>query len=231
MPKKKKEKGESKILYLNAESVEDLCRYVCRFDFASSTLILSESSKENRLIAIGERIGETQIAYYADVKGSGSTMVYEPAIEKGKDKVQFTEKTEMPNKYYINVIRLNLGTFATTKNVDKKKVQLIRVKNQIDLIAAAIRRSAKDEAMANIYSFISGKKQILAAFDVLESLSIEKPILYYAFAEAKIAGNFARYDYRNSVLDFTNTISEHAYLYAKIINLAEAFPFFKQANK
>jgi hypothetical protein len=230
MPKKKKEKEESRILYLHAESVEDLCRYACRFDFASGTLILSESSKGNRLIAIGERIGETQIAYYADVKESGNMMVYEPSIENGKDRAQFTERAEMPNRYYINVIRSSLETFETAKNVDKKKVQLIRVKNQIDLIGAAIRRSAKDEAMANIYSFISGKKHILAAFDILESLSIDKPILYYAFAESKILGNFARYDYRNSVMDFTNSIGEHAYLYAKIINLAEAFPFFKASE-
>lgn len=232
MPAKKKEKEEkNKILYIRAASAEDLCRYACRFDFMSGTLIIEESKQGKLLVALGERIGETQIAYCAPVKESGGMISYEPSVEGGRDRMKFTSVAEPSNKYFINVMRVELSGYETAEGIEKKSVQMVKVGDVMDLIGAVIRKAAKEETIANVYSFTSEGKHVIAAFDVLDALSDERPVFYYAFAEAKSKGNFARYDYRNNILDFTNTAGDHAYMYAKIINLADAFPFFKKGNK
>jgi len=228
MPKNKKEEEESKIFYLKAESVEDVCRYACSFDFNSGALILTGSKGGKRLVALGEKVGNAQLAYYAGIKESGNIIMYEPAAEGGKDKATFTNYAGLPNKYYIHVMRIDLGKIAETSSITSKKVQLIKFENTLDLIGAAIRKAAKEETIANVYSFMHKGKQVLAAFNVLDALSNEKPIFYYAFSDKKTDDNFARYDYRANAIDFANATDDHAYLYAKIICLAEAFPFFKK---
>jgi len=229
MPVKKKQKEEkSKLLYLKAASVEDICRYACRFDSLSGTLILEESNQGNKLIALGERIEEVQLAYFFPIKESGGMIAYEPAVEGAKDRMRFTTLSEPSNKYFINVMRIDLSGYEIAKGIDSKRVQMVRVKDVMDLIGAVIRKAAKEETIANVYSFVSAGKRVIAAFEVIDALASERPVFYYAFAESKSEGNFARFDYRNNSLDFTNTTGDHAYLYAKIINLSEPFPFFKK---
>ncbi len=225
MDKEKKEKEESRILYLRAESAEDICRCACKFDFTSETLVLAESGKGNRLIALGERVGETQIAYYSAVKGSGGIILYEPATRDNRESMQFTTETDLPGKQYINVMRADLGKFASASTIDAKKVQLVKISKPEDLVGAIIRKAAGDEKIASVYAFNVGAKRMIGAFDVLDSLSNDKPAFFYADAGAANRGNFARYDYRSNVLDFANMMEGHAYMYAKVINLAEPFPF------
>ena len=54
MQKKEKEE-KNKILYIRAASAEDLCRYACRFDFMSGTLIFQESKQGKLLVALAGR--------------------------------------------------------------------------------------------------------------------------------------------------------------------------------
>jgi hypothetical protein len=231
MAKKKEKEESSKIFYIRAASAEDICRYVCRFDFTSSTLLLSESKKEKKLVAMGERVEKTQIAYYSPVKESGSIVAYEPASDGRNERMAFAAKAEASNKYYINVMRADLSSYGTAKVIDSKKIRLVKVDEAMDLIGAAIRKAAKEETISNVYVFLFKGKHVLAAFDVIDALSSDGPVFYYSFSDAKLHGNFARYDYRNNALDFTNAAGDHAYMYAKIINLAEPFPFFKPGNK
>ena len=225
--KSKKDKDESKILYLRAGSVEDLCRYACKFDFTSDTLLLSNS----RLIALGERVGETQIAYYAATGESGSVILYEPAGSETKERASFTTNTDLPNKQYINVMRVDLSKFATTNSIETKDIQLIAVEDPLDLVRAVIRNASHDERLAHVYSFGSGAKRDLGAFDVIGGLSNDRLAFFYAHTGSSKVGNFARYDYRNNVLDFADGMEGHAYMYAKVINLAEPFPFLTKTKK
>ena len=225
--KDKKEKEESKIFYLRASSPEDLCRYACKFDFTADTLILSGS----RLIAFGERIGETQIAYYAQTKEGGNVLLYEPASDESKERAAFTKSTDLPNKQYINVMRADLGKFVTASTIDAKEVQLIEVANPTDLVGAVIRNASHDERLAHVYSFASGSKRALGAFDVIAGLSNDRLAFFFAYIDSSKKGNFARYDYRNNVLDFVDVMEGHAYMYAKVINLAEPFPFLEKMKK
>ena len=106
--------------------------------------------------------------------------------------------------------------------VDENRV---KVENPIDLVGAAIKKASGEEIVANIYAFESEGKKVIAAFDVLNSLSNDKPVFYYSILEKEKLGNFARYDYRNNSMDFSNSMGDHAYLYAKVINLTKPFPF------
>jgi hypothetical protein len=225
--KEKKEKEESKLFYLRAASIEDLCRYACKFDFTSDTLLLSGG----RLLALAERVDETQIAYYAPTKESGSVLLYEQASYGTKEKAEFTTRTDMPNKQYISVMRVDLSGFATTTTIDSKSVQPVKVEEPVDLIGAVIRNASHDERLAHVYSFSAGAKRALGAFDVIDGLSNSRIAFFYAYVDPSKHGNFARYDYRNNVLDFVDIMEGHAYMYAKVINLAEPFPFLPKTIK
>ncbi len=225
--KGKKDKEESRIFYLRAASIEDICRLVCRFDFTSDTLLLSNG----KLMALGERVGETQIAYYITTKDNGSVLLYEPAYRETEERAMFTASTDLPNKQYINVMRADLSRFATAAVVDEKSVQLIKVEASTDLIGAVIRNASRDEKLAHVYCFSTGAKTVLGAFDAVEGLSNDKIAFFYAYLGSPKRGNFARYDYRNNVLDFVDSMEGHSYMYAKVINLAEPFPFLEKASK
>ena len=223
--KEKEEDKESKVLYLKVSSVEDICRLACNFDFTAETLMLSKFPEGSRIIAFGEKAEDTQIAYYANTTDVDGIIMYEPATEDTKERAAFTNRTDQPNKYYISVLRADLSQFPLTDVLDEKSIHIIRVANPIDLVAAAIKRAAKDETISNIYSFSSDGKKVLAAFNVLEALSNDKLIFYYSILDKEKLGNFARYDYRNNSLDFANSMGDHAYMYAKVINLSAPFPF------
>ncbi len=228
---KDKEKEESKMLYLRAASIGDICRYACRFDFTSETLLLSKESGSNKLIALGERIDGTQIAYFSDTRENGNLILYEPATEDGEERVAFTSNTDLPNKQYINVMRADLSKFVPATGIDSKKVQLIKVENAADLVSAVIRKASSNERLASLYAFTLESERLLGAFDALDALSNDKPAFFFASAGSAKHGTFARYDYRSNVLDFSDRMEGHAYVYAKIINLAEPFPFLKKPAK
>lgn len=224
----KKEKEHLKMFFLRAESVADVCRRACSFTFNPYTLLLARFKGEDRLIDLGSNIGKTQLAYYAPTKERGSLVIYEPATEGREEKVTFTDHTDAPNKYCINVMRIDLGSFEVATEIDAKDVQQLRVGSELELVRAAIGKSAKDEQMNNIYAFSLGGKKVLAAFEIVPELSNDKPMFYYAVSESRVLGNFARYDYKNNTLDFSDSVGDHAYMYAKVINLAESFPFLKK---
>ncbi len=228
MPKSKKE-AKGSISYIRAESIEDIARRACRFDYTADILLLSKAAKGNDLISFGGRIKDTILAYYVNVKEAGRIIRYAPASEEAGEKAEFVPsiKADTTNSYYINVMKADLAGFSRAKGIDAKAVESIAVESAIDLVSAVIKKTSKeDSAFAHVYSFPFKGKRILAAFDVVGSLSNDRPAFFFAPFEGRTKG-FARYDYREDRLDFTDRVGEHAYLYAKVINLAEPFPFFR----
>ncbi len=225
MPKSKKEKEENKVIYLKTNSVEDICRRACNFDFTTETIILSKFDKGSRLVYFGEKAETTQIAYYASTTDTDGIIMYEPGSQDVQERAVFTSKTDLPNKYYIGILRADLGLFPVAEEIDEKEVHIIRVQTPIDLVGAAIKKASREENVATIYSFTSEGKNVLAAFNILDSLADDKLVFYYTVHDSEKVENFARYDYRNNTLDFSNVMENHAYMYAKIIHLSEPFPF------
>jgi hypothetical protein len=229
MPKSKRE-AKGSIYYARAESIEDIARRACKFDYTSDLLLLNRTAKGNELISFGGRIKDTILAYYVNVKESGRIIRYAPASEGAAEKAEFVPsmRADATNGYYINVMKADLGGFSRSKGIDAKSVELIGVDSALDLVSAVIKKTSKEEsAFAHVYAFPFKGRRILAAFDLVNSLSNDRPAFFFAPFEGKTR-SFARYDYREDRLDFTDTIGEHAYLYAKVINLAEPFPFFRR---
>lgn len=228
MPKSKKE-AKGSIFYLRAESLEDIARRACKFDYTADLLLLSKTAKGNDIISLGGRIRDTVLAYYVNVKGSGRILRYSPASEDAEESAEFVTSMgpDTQNRYYLNVMESDLSGFARAKGIDRKSVELIRVGSALDLVSAVIKKTSKEETLAQAYSFPFRGKRMLAAFDVVNSLSDDKPAFFFTPIDGDVK-SFARYDYREDRLDFTNQVGEHAYMYAKVINLAEPFPFFAQ---
>ena len=107
--------------------------------------------------------------------------------------------------------------------VDTRSITDVRAS---DLIGFAIKKAAKDESLSQLFSFDWKGRRVVGAFNLVDGLADGKTAFYYSFCEEKTLG-FARYDYREDRVDFSDSMGEHAYMYAKVVNLAEPFPFFK----
>lgn len=222
---RKDKKQERKLCYIEANSVEDICRCACKFDYSSDALLLSRKGDKFRLVALGEKIDNVTFAYYATIPKQGKVMMYAPASAGTKEKAEFVSSTDQPNKYYLNVIALSLDDLATTKKINKKMVEIVKVESAEELIRSAIMSSSKEEALAKVYLFSKGKSTMIGAFDIIDALRDGKPLFYCAPCKERGVMTFARYDYREAKLEFTDTVGEHSYLYARVINLKEPFPF------
>lgn len=214
------------MLYVRVASLEDLCRLVCNFDFTAEPLVMYSHKKGNRLVAFGEHVGDAQIAYYVDTRDDGSILLYEPGNRDGSETAAFVKSAEQAGKYYINVVHADVGAYQETSKPDKKGMMLIKVEKAEDLVGAVVRKALKDERVACLYASGSGPKT-LVAFNALGALADDKITIYYSTLKSKQEGDFARYDYKSNSLDFSGSMESHAYMYAKVINLAEPFPFLK----
>jgi hypothetical protein len=224
MPKKKQEQG--RLLYVKAASLEDICRHACNFDFTAEPLIMYRHRSGNRLIALGEHIGDTQLAYYVESRGDGSILLYEPGNGETGESARFVGSADQTGKHYINVVHADLSAYRESAEPDKKGIVLINVEKPEDLVGAIARKSVRDESMACVYATGAGAKRIVA-FNALGALADDKLTVYYSRLGSKPEGNFARYDYKDNSLCFVRSMESHAYVYAKVINLAEPFPFLK----
>ncbi len=224
MPKKKQEQG--KLLYVKAVSLEDLCRHACNFDFTAEPLVMYKHKAGNRLVALGEHIGEAQLAYYVNTSADGSILMYELGYGNTGEHAGFVNSADQTGRNYINVVHADLGAYRETAEPDKKGIVLIKMERPEDLVGAVVRKSVRDESIACVYATGTGARTIVA-FNALGALADDKLTVYYSRLDSKPDGNFARYDYKNNSLGFVKSMESHAYVYAKVINLAEPFPFLK----
>lgn len=225
--KEKGEKHKETIYYVKLASVNDLCRLACKFDMTSDMLLLDERKGANRLIAFGEKIGDTQIAYYAEVSGVGGIMRYTPPSGGTPESSAFTRSVEQEGRFYLPIMRLDMGAIATSDKVDDKMLSMVKAGGAIDVMRGIIRRSAKDEEMGHVYAFKSGSKHIVCAFNLVEELTNDMSTLYYAEEEGEL-GSFAKYNYKEDRLTFGDEMEGLGSFYIKVVNLAAPFPFFKE---
>jgi hypothetical protein len=221
---KSKEKHEKSILYIKAASLNDLCRWVFDFDFTSRSLVYSKG----RLIALGESVGETTLAYYVNIEAESRLISYKfPSSAREPETAHFIRQADESNKNVINVIHMDLGWMKEAKKVEKDSISVIRMESPEDIFNATVKRAVREEAFMYAYSFVSGKKRYICGFDLLDELAGEKKTFYYAALSNTSTAGFVRYKYTDNTFEFTDTVEEHSYIYVKIINLAEPFQFFK----
>lgn len=225
-------KNKSKnMLYIKLKSLDDLCRYVCNFDYTNSSLMLTKEGSQQRLFAVGETVGDSTIAYYVNVTKPEQVISYTyPSYDNQSENSHFLEAPAHQQSHYMNIINIRRSGFKQSKLNAPKDLITIELEDSSDLIKAIIKRGVSSESIPQIYAFEYGKKTIMCGFDVIEELSDDVKILYYAVSSSTKRENFARYKYSENKVDFTDFLGEHSYMYAKIINLAEPYPFFKMPN-
>ena len=217
------------MFYVKLASLNDLCRYVENFDYTASNIVCMKDGSSYRLMAFGEQLENVMLAYYVNTTSGERIISYTyPSSSGQEENSHFVEEIGTHPNHYVNIIEIDGASFKTAKRL--KPVPLVKISTPESLITAVIRRGMSGELLPQIYSFQHSGKAMLCAFDLIEELSEGQRTLYWAEARSKPKANFARYKYSDNKVDFADHMGEHSYMYAKIINLAEPFPFFKNAR-
>jgi len=224
---KNEREGAKKIMYIKAKSLDDIVRYACRFDSSPGELLSAKVDGEDRLIALGESIDDSNIAYYTSSTTTSKIIKYD--FGASENKIEFIHSIDQkPNSQYIEIVSFETFPFKTTKTLKKELIAQIKVKGSDDLIKSVIRKAVEKEEIGSAYVFSSRGKTYIAAFDIIESLTDSLKTFYYAEMHNYKNEEFARYDYSKNTIDFSDEFGEHTYLYVKLIKLAEPFPFFTE---
>ena len=223
MPKGGKAKHERSIIYVKAASLADICRFAFNADFTSRSLIFFKG----RLMAIGEQIGNTLVAYYVHADKKENCVRYKfSSSAKEPEIAEFADAID-EGKSGMNIIEVNLGYIKEAKDVEKDQIEQISIPSPGDLMNAAVKKAVREESFMSLYSFVYNNKRYIAGFELLDELSNEKKTFYYSMLKNNSTAGYAKYKYSDNTFEFTETVEEHSYIYVKIINLAEPFQFFK----
>ncbi len=231
MKSKKRQAGPKSLVFIKLGSLDDLSRYACNYDYTNAQLISFKSGSVYRIFAMGEEIGKSAIAYYISNPKSERTISYTyPSSASQKENSHFISAEKQEGSNAINIICIDSARICDAKLKEKEFPAIARLSSVHDLLTAALMQASGTETIPHIYSFTHKGRAILCAFDVIEGLSEENKILYYALPDKNQSGSFVRYKYSDNRIDFTEYMGEHSYMYAKIIHLAEPFPFFKMPD-
>ena len=231
MKSKKRQAGPRSLIFIKLGSLDDLSRYVCNYDYTSLQLVSFSSGGAYRIFALGEEIGKSALAYYiANPKAERAISYTYPASPLHKENSHFTSGEKQEGSSTLNIICIDSAGISDGKPKEKELPSIARLSSVHDLITATLMLASGTESIPHIYSFTYKGRPVLCAFDVVEGLSDENKILYYALPDKNPSGSFVRYKYSDNRIDFTEYMGEHSYMYAKIIHLAEPFPFFKMPD-
>lgn len=226
MPKPPK---TNSILYVKLASLDDLSRFACNFDYTSSNIVSVKGKNGYSLMVFGEQIEGTTLAYYLNMPDRESMICYTyPSSSSQSENSHFVKEIGTHPNHYMNILEMEGKNLKKAAKV--KAISLVMVHSHEALITAVIKKGVSHESLAHIYSFSKNGKTVFCAFDIIDELSEGPRTLYYSISDRKPNAGFARYKYTENKVDFATYMGEHSYMYAKIINLAEPFPFFKMPN-
>jgi hypothetical protein len=228
-PKISKAKNKKGIdaYFLELKSPLDLARYVCDFGSFIEPINAVRSSKDHYILfSRGEKIGKKSSIYYAETKNLGKIGIYRHGdlVEDFYmiDNIKLFENF----KYYrIPIIEIERLPFNSSK-AKADGVTSIEIKDFDSMVKEAISIAVKTETIAKLYAFFDGSKHILGAFDIMNGDDDNK-IFWYSTIDNNEEFNFLRYDYNSDIVEEVNVSDENpSFIYVKVINLAEKFPFF-----
>ncbi len=224
---KKEEKRGSSLLYVKARTMEDIARYAYSPDVAPKNLVCTKSGNSFRLVVFGEHINDTVMAYYVDIADESNAMRYTLPNSYERESAVLAVGNSANEKNSMSVLRMDLSVFKEEKDISQEDILLIMVSSADDIVNTVARRSAREEISMPLYSFERDGKKYIAGFDLVEELNDDRKTFYYAVLQDKECKSFIKYNYADNTFSLTNSVDEHAYIYLKVMNLEQAFPFFK----
>ncbi|MDE1857257.1 MAG: hypothetical protein KGH98_04230 [Candidatus Micrarchaeota archaeon] len=220
MPRSKQKKNA--YIQVRLKSIIDLARLCCTFSNIQQTAYSVKQGKGYTMFAIGERVGDSRMAYTAGASGDGSAAVY--SVE-GAESLELVDTPPQDyhtaRRYRIPIVELAKWSFEKPR---KEEIRAIRVSDYRALAKQAMARGMEDQYVPHLYAFEAKGRKYLAAFGVMD---IDRHALFYAESKINKDFGFLRYSYGTDTLEGTDSFGESQYAYLKLINLKDPFPFFK----
>ena len=92
MKSKKRQLRPKSLIFVKLESLDDLSRYVCNYDYTNAQLVSFKSGGAYRIFALGEEIGKSTIAYYVSNPKSEHAIGYTYHVKSAKDRLPLVDK-------------------------------------------------------------------------------------------------------------------------------------------
>lgn len=214
---------KSTYMQVQLKSPTDLARLCCTFSNVQQSAYSVKQGKGYTLFTIGERSGDSRMAYCASSQKSGTAAVYSVEGSENLEIVNSTTQEYHANrKYRIPIVELSKWSFEKPKKADE--MRMVRLADYRSLAKQALDRGMEGQFVPHLYAFSAKGKRYMGAFGIMD---LDRHALFYAESKINKDFGFLRYSYGNDTLEGTDSFGESQYAYVKLINLKEPFPFFK----
>jgi hypothetical protein len=216
---------------IRLDTLLDLARNACTFSAGTRPIFMIKKGALYLVISLGIHIGSTRTAFFAESKKDGNFLVYSPKnLADGAETAEITDSIRgyaLDQSYYkIPIVELTGNAFFEEKDYKKGKVECVSASDYGSIVRSVIVRSAEEEStMPKVYAFTYKGERHIGSFSLLEDEDTK--VFCYAKAGTGKAFSFFRYSYTDDRLDTADSIGEHSFIYVRVINLSEPFPFFK----
>ncbi len=213
--------------FVKLRSVHDMARNVSTFGDLIRPIFAQKNQGGYRLMWPGAKIGECRIVLYCESKEIGNCLLYKPKSEFGEESVEFMavqpSGPQGGNAQCIPILELKNVPFEEKK--PRIDASCIEARDSSQLIKAVITKAMDHETMGKVYVFSYKQARYVAAFGLID----EDELKFLTYSRLDEGGEFCffRYNYSNDRVEPTNTFGDHSYIYVRVVNLAEPFPFFK----
>ncbi|MCL4373439.1 MAG: hypothetical protein M1360_00195 [Candidatus Marsarchaeota archaeon] len=216
-------KGKIEVLYVRLNSIVDLARYMA----ASGTLKHVSAIKDGsayKVFGTGEKISGMQVVYYANANKISKFIVYNPSAASEYIEMRDTIAASLSDYSIMKapVLELETGFFVEAKAKDIE-LTIVKAGDFESFAKALVNDSQYGGSSAKAYAFFYKGEHYLGSFELMRDNG--KIFTYVKLGSGNIF-NYLKYNYSTDSIEPTNSVTDKAYTYVRVINLAEPFPFF-----
>ena len=220
-----KSKNEIKVRYFELNSEIDMARYACTFGLSHRPVYAIKRGGKYMLLAEGETISNTKSFYCTYTDRISRFLVYYVSENEENMKMQdIPREDEHYKSYRVPIIELE-NIPLVERTIKKEAVVLIKAKSLEYLVKDIISNSAEVESVLNSYCFEYKGTMYAGAFNLIPDEKLTT--FMYSRCEAKGRFSFFKYSYTNDSIEMVDHISGNSFIFVKVINLKNPFPFFR----
>ncbi len=215
--------GKIDVIFIKLNSLVDLARQMMGSNSLKHVTAIKEGSAY-KLISAGERVSNIQIMYYAAIEKIGKFFIYN--VNAPEESIEMRDSIEGSisdyNTLKAPILELSENPFRVVKR-PRFDIQVIEASDFESFVKSLISDSQYGGVSAKAYAFEYKGTRYIGSFELLRDSG--KIFTYAKMKDSKVF-NYLRYNYTNDKIEETNTVTEKAYTYVRVINLSEPFPFF-----
>ncbi len=228
MKKASSKKGSSTIdsKYVRLASLGDLARSATNMSDEIRPIFAIREKGSYRLFVPGIKIDETRMVFYTESREIKDFLVYDPGSPYESEKCELRD-TFATSIHEMKLIKIPIVELANNPYVEKKAdiaTINLKVKEPGNIVKGVIAKSA-GSGFGKVYCFGKDGKRYIGSFALIEE--DDRKVFCYAQLGVENVFSFFRYNYNEDKVDMVNSVGAQSFLYARIVNLTEPFPFFK----